>query len=52
MENKKIIGSMQAIAMDSINKAQGGHKGMAIGAAPITYSLIGQNLNIAKDNPK
>ena len=52
MENKKIISSMQAIAMDSINKAQGGHKGMAIGAAPITYSLIGQNLNIAKNDPK
>lgn len=52
MNNKKFISSMQAIAMDSINKAEGGHKGMAIGAAPITYSLIGNNLNISKDDPK
>ena len=52
MNNKKIISSMQAIAMDSINKAEGGHMGMAIGAAPITYSLIGKNLNISKTDPK
>ncbi|TNK91348.1 transketolase, partial [Mycoplasmopsis pullorum] len=51
IENK-LVSSMQAIALDSINKAGQGHIGMAIGAAPITYSLIGKVLNFNAKNPK
>lgn len=51
IENK-LVSSMQAIALDSINKAGQGHIGMAIGAAPITYSLIGKILNFNAKNPK
>lgn len=29
--HEKLVASMQAIALDSINKAKGGHIGMAIG---------------------
>ncbi|MDJ1646977.1 transketolase-like TK C-terminal-containing protein [Mycoplasma phocimorsus] len=49
---KKAIASMRGIALDSINKAKGGHIGMAIGAAPITYTLFKDILNISKEEPK
>ena len=52
MNHKKNIAALQGIAIDSINNAGQGHAGMAIGAAPITYSLIGNNLNFVKENPK
>ena len=48
----KVINSMRAIALDSINKAGQGHIGMAIGAAPITYTLIGEELRFSKQDPK
>ena len=43
---------MMGVALDSINNAGQGHIGMAIGAAPITYSLIGETLNLSKTDPK
>lgn len=46
----KIIASMQALAMDGINKAGGGHMGMAIGAAPITYTIFKKFLRINKEH--
>ncbi|MBW0596310.1 transketolase [Mycoplasma anatis] len=49
---KKLVASMQGIALDSINKAGQGHIGMAIGAAPITYTLFGKHLNINQNDPK
>ncbi|UUD35419.1 transketolase [Mycoplasmopsis caviae] len=51
IENK-LIASMRGIALDSINKAKGGHIGMAIGAANITYSLLGKELKFSKTDPK
>ncbi|TCG11566.1 transketolase family protein [Mycoplasma todarodis] len=51
MKNK-IINSMRSIALDSINRAGQGHIGMAIGSAPITYSIIGENLKFVKEDPK
>ena len=48
----KTIASMKAIALDSINKAEQGHIGMAIGAAHITYSLVGEELNFSSKNSK
>lgn len=48
----KTINSMRAIALDSINEAGQGHIGMAIGAAPITYTLIGEELRFSKSDPK
>lgn len=43
--NKQVIATMRAIAIDGINNAKGGHMGMAIGAAPISYSIVAKNLN-------
>lgn len=50
--HEKLVASMQAIALDSINKAKGGHIGMAIGAAPITAMLFTKFLNINMQDPK
>ncbi|UUD36934.1 Transketolase [Mycoplasmopsis californica] len=50
--DKKVIASMQGIALDAINKAGQGHIGMAIGAAPITYTLFSKLLHINKNDPK
>ncbi|MCK5866873.1 MAG: transketolase, partial [Mycoplasmataceae bacterium] len=36
----------------SINRAEGGHTGMAIGAAPITHSIIGKVLNFSNKDSK
>lgn len=49
---KLLVASMRGIAMDSINQAKGGHLGMALGAANITYSLIGKAMNISQADPK
>lgn len=51
LENK-LIASMRSIALDSINKAGGGHIGMAIGAASITYSIWAKMLKINEQDPK
>ncbi|QZE12516.1 transketolase [Mycoplasma sp. Ms02] len=51
IENK-LVASMQGVALDSINKAGQGHIGMAIGAAPITYTVWGKHLNIQANDPK
>lgn len=48
----KVVASMRGIALDSINNAKGGHIGMAIGAANITYSLVGETLNFTNLDPK
>ena len=48
----KTIASMKAIALDSINKAEQGHIGMAIGAAHITYSLVGEEMNFSSKDSK
>ncbi|WP_027333960.1 transketolase family protein [Mycoplasma elephantis] len=50
--DKKTIASMQGIALDAINKAGQGHIGMAIGAAPITYTIFTKLLEINKNDPK
>lgn len=50
--NKQVIATMRGIAIDGINNAKGGHIGMAIGAAPISYSIVAKNLNFSSKNLK
>lgn len=50
MENK-IINNIRILSMNTINKAKSGHPGIALGAAPILYSLYAKHLNVYnKDN--
>lgn len=45
------INTIRTIAMDSVEKAQHGHPGMPMGAAPMAYSLWKKVLNINPENP-
>lgn len=47
--NKKAINAIRYIGLKSIQEAKGGHVGMTISAAPITYTLYTKFINI---NPK
>nr|WP_318029093.1 hypothetical protein [Mycoplasmopsis bovis] len=49
---KKLLHSMQAIALDSINNAGGGHIGSAIDICPIMYAVVAKHMKISADHPK
>ncbi|MBU4690116.1 transketolase [Mycoplasma sp. ES3157-GEN-MYC] len=51
-KDKLLVSAMQGLALDTINKAKGGHSGMALGAAEITETLFTKHLNITNLNPK
>lgn len=52
MEDIKIINSIKGLSIDMINKAESGHPGVALGAAPILYTLYSIHLNIDLDDDK
>ena len=43
------IATIRSLCIDTINKANSGHPGMALGSAPILYTLFTRHLNV---NPK
>ena len=44
--DKKIINNIRGLCIDMINKANSGHPGIALGAAPILYTLFSKILKI------
>ena len=46
MNDEKIINAIKAISIAEISKAQSGHPGIALGAAPILYTLYSKHMNI------
>ena len=46
MNEKKIISAIKALSLAEISKAKKGHPGIALGAAPIMYSLYNNHMNI------
>lgn len=52
MEDIKIINSIKGLSIDMINKAESGHPGAALGAAPILYTLYSRHLNIDLEDDK
>ena len=46
------IATIRSLVIDTINKANSGHPGMAIGSAPILYTLFSKHLNASTNNPK
>ena len=50
--NKKIVDNIRALSIDMINNAESGHPGVALGAAPILYSLYAYHLNVDPKDDK
>ncbi len=48
---KRIIDSISTLAIDMIDNAQSGHPGIALGAAPIIYTLYAKHLRFDVDSP-
>lgn len=50
--DKKIIDNIRGLSIDIINEAKSGHPGIALGAAPIMYSLYANHLKFIPTNDK
>ena len=46
------VNALRILSMDTINNAKSGHPGIALGAAPILYSLYAKVLNVTPKAPK
>ncbi|MEG0994553.1 MAG: transketolase [Bacilli bacterium] len=51
LNHKKIIDNIRGLAIDMIKEAGSGHPGIALGAAPILYTLYTHHLKIDVNNP-
>lgn len=50
--DRKIIDNLKALAIDMIEMAGSGHPGIALGAAPILYTLYAKHMNININDDK
>ena len=48
---EKTINAIRFLGMDAINKANSGHPGIVLGAAPMMYTLYTKQLRITPSNP-
>ena len=51
-KDKKIINTIRSLSVDAIQKANSGHPGIALGSAPIAYTLWAKHLKHNPKNPK
>ena len=51
INEQKIVDTIRALSIDMIHEANSGHPGIALGAAPIMYSLYAHHLNIDPNFP-
>jgi len=49
---KKVIDNIRGLSIDMINEAKSGHPGIALGAAPIIYTLYANHLKYDINNPE
>ena len=47
----KIVDNIRALSIDMIHEAWSGHPGIALGAAPILYTLYAKHLKVNPDDP-
>lgn len=52
MNNKKLINTLRVLGVDMIEKANSGHPGIVLGAAPIVGTLFSKHLNVYSKEPK
>ena len=50
--DERAINSIRFLSIDSINKANSGHPGLPMGAAPMAYTLFNKHININPENSK
>ncbi len=50
--NEKSVSAIRALSLDMIERANSGHPGMALGAAPMVYALYHDILKFNPKNPK
>lgn len=51
-DEKKAVDSIRCLALDMINEANSGHSGIALGAAPILYTLYAKHLKYNPEDPE
>ena len=49
--NQKAVNALRILSADQVQKANSGHPGLPLGAAPIAYSLWANNMNHNPKNP-
>jgi transketolase len=49
---QKAINAIRMLGVDAVNKANSGHPGIVLGAAPMAYQLFTEHLNINVKDPK
>lgn len=49
--DEKIINNIKSLAIDMIHEAGSGHPGIALGAAPILYTLYAYHMNVSTSDP-
>lgn len=49
--NQKAVNALRILSADQVQKANSGHPGLPLGAAPIVYSLWANNMNHNPKNP-
>lgn len=49
--NQKAVNALRILSADQVQKANSGHPGLPLGAAPIAYSLWANNMNYNPKNP-
>ncbi|AHI53910.1 transketolase [Spiroplasma sabaudiense Ar-1343] len=54
VDNKKnkFLNSLRILGVEAVNKANSGHPGIILGAAPMVYELYTKHINIDPSNPK
>lgn len=52
MVNQKAIDTIRMLSVDAIEKANSGHPGLPLGAAPFAYTLWADYLNVTAKDPK
>lgn len=50
--DKEIIANLKGLAIDMISEAGSGHPGIALGAAPILYTLYAKHINVSTSDSK
>ena len=51
MMEQRAINAIRVLGVDAINKANSGHPGIVLGAAPMVYQLFTEHLNVNVKNP-